>query len=106
MNNTVYTIDDIQRLIRPVAAKHGVERIYLFGSYARGEATADSDVDICVDAPKIKGLFALGGLYADLEDALNKSLDMITVNSLKYNPDRPFVNNLNTDGVLIYEYIQ
>lgn len=106
MNNTVYTIDDIQRLIRPVAAKHGVERIYLFGSYARGEATADSDVDICVDAPKIKGLFALGGLYADLEDALNKSLDMITVNSLKYNPDKHFVNNLNTDGVLIYEYIQ
>ena len=106
MNNTVYTIDDIQRLIRPVAAKHGVEKIYLFGSYARGDATADSDVDICVDAPKIKGLFALGGLYADLEDALNKSLDMITVNSLKYNPDKRFVNNLNTDGVLIYEYIQ
>ena len=47
--------------------------------------------------------FALGGLYADLEEALGKELDMITVKSLKYNDDDSFKNNLEKERVLIYE---
>ena len=69
-------------------------RCSLFGSYARGDATPASDVDLCVDAPKLRGLFALGGLYADLEDALKKSIDVVTTGSLKYNKDEAFLENL------------
>lgn len=106
MNDTVYSIDEIQRRIHPVAMRHNVDKIYLFGSYARGEATGGSDIDLCVDAPRLKGLFALGGLYAALEDALGKPLDLITVNSLKYNPDPQFIRELEKDRVLVYEYVQ
>ena len=83
--------------------QHGVDKVFLFGSYARGDATPASDVDLCVDAPRLRGLFALGGLYADLEDALKKSIDVVTTGSLKYNKDKAFLENLRKDRVLLYE---
>ena len=49
-----YTIKEIKEKTVPIAEKHGISRMYLFGSYARGEATDDSDVDIFVDKGKTK----------------------------------------------------
>ena len=82
MQTQVYSIDEIREIVAPIAKQHGVDKVFLFGSYARGDATPASDVDLCVDAPKLHGLFALGGLYADLEDALKKSIDVVTTGSL------------------------
>ena len=48
MNNTVLTIGDIKRMIKPIATKYKVKEIYLFGSYARGEADESSDMDFLV----------------------------------------------------------
>ena len=103
MSETIYSIEDIKRIVAPIAKRHGVDRIYLFGSYARDDATPSSDVDLCVDAATLRGLFALGCLRADLEETLNKELDLITVNSLKYNCDAHFLENLRKEQVLIYE---
>ena len=58
---------------------------------------------MCIEAVAIKGLFALGGLYSDLEEALGKELDLITVKSLKYNDNNDFKENLEKERVLIYE---
>ena len=44
MSGCVFTIKDIVRLVKPVAEKYGVKAVYLFGSYARGEADEDSDL--------------------------------------------------------------
>ena len=106
MNDKVYTIDEIKNIIAPIAKSYGVQKVFLFGSYARGEATASSDLDFCIDAPSIRDLFMLGGLYADLEDAFSKKLDLITVGSLKYNSDTRFINNLKNEQILVYEYIE
>lgn len=106
MNDKVYTIDEIKNIIAPIAKSYGVQKVFLFGSYARGEATASSDLDFCIDAPSIRDLFMLGGLYADLEDAFSKKLDLITVGSLKYNSDTRFINNLNNEQILVYEYVE
>lgn len=103
MSDHVYSIDEIRDIITPIAKLHGVDKVFLFGSYARGDATASSDVDLCVDAPALRGLFALGGLYADLEDALSKRIDVVTTGSLKYNKDEAFLENLRKDRVLLYE---
>lgn len=103
MSDRIYTLDEIREIVAPIAARYGVDRINIFGSYARGDADADSDIDLCVDAVALKGLFALGGLYADLEEALGKALDLITVKSLKYNNDDRFKNSLEKEQVLIYE---
>lgn len=94
----VYTIDEIRFIVAPIAAAHDVGRIYLFGSYARGDATAGSDIDLRVDKGGLKGLFALGALYADLEDGLGKRLDLLTTGSL----DQKFLQNIAKEEVLIY----
>lgn len=103
MQNQVYSIDEIRQIVTPIALQHGVDKIFLFGSYARGDATPASDVDLCVDALKQRGLFALGGLYADLEDALKKSIDVVTTGSLKYNQNFALLENLRKDRVRLYE---
>ena len=61
--------------------------IFLFGSYARGTANPDSDIDLIIDTAgtQLTGMFALGMLYSDLEDALGKNIDLITLDSLAQN---------------------
>lgn len=80
----VYTLEEIARRVRPVAEKYHLRAVYVFGSYARGEAREDSDVDLLVDATD-SGLVGwdYGGLYSDLEEALEKELDMVTVAALE-----------------------
>lgn len=94
----IYTIDEIRSIVAPIAAAHEVGRIYLFGSYARGDATANSDIDLRVDKGRLKGLLALGALYADLEDGLGKGLDLLTTGSL----DSEFLQSISGEEVLIY----
>ena len=60
-----YTIDEIKEIVTILAARYGADRIYLFGSYARGDADKDSDIDLRIDKGAIRGL-QLGGLAADL----------------------------------------
>lgn len=80
----VYTLDEIARRIRPIAEKYKLKAVYVFGSYARGEAQEDSDVDLLIDdtGSGLRG-WAYGGLYSDLADALEKELDMVTIGSLE-----------------------
>jgi len=94
----VYTIEEIKSIVVPIAKAHSVGRIYLFGSYARGEATPSSDVDLRVDKGNLRGLFALGALYADLEDGLGKKLDLLTTGSL----DQSFLRSIADEEVLLY----
>lgn len=98
MMDRVYTIEEIRSIAAPIAAAHDVDRIYLFGSYARGEATASSDIDLRVDKGRLKGLFALGALYTDLEDGLGKQLDLLTTGSL----EQEFLQRIAMEEVLIY----
>ena len=61
----VNTVSEIEAIIRPIAEKLGLKAVYLFGSYARDEATENSDIDLLVDTTgtQIKSLFSLGALY-------------------------------------------
>ena len=103
MNNAIYSIAEIADRIIPVFEKYGVTSAYIFGSYARGEATQNSDIDLFIDASNIKGLFMLSALYEELKEALEKDIDLVTMNSLKYNTDDDFVQNVRKDSVLLYE---
>lgn len=103
MTDKIYSIDEIKNIVAPIAARYGVERVFLFGSYARGEATPESDLDFLVDAPSFRSLLDYGGLYADFEDVFNKELDLVSLTSLKYNKDKLFLHNLRKDACVIYE---
>lgn len=80
----VYSIDDIRNRIAPLAEKYHIPAIYLFGSYARGEATETSDLDFLVDTTgtELNSLLKLGALYCDLEVAFGKEIDLITVRTI------------------------
>ena len=84
----VYTVEQITQCILPVAQKYGLKAVYLFGSHARGTATESSDIDLLIDTSgtNIKSLLTLSAVYCDLEDALHKSIDLITVSSLEQRP--------------------
>ncbi len=56
MSGKIYSIKEIKDIVSPIAKKYGVERVYLFGSYARGEATDKSDLDLRIDKGGLKGL--------------------------------------------------
>ena len=44
----IYTIEEIREKVKPIAEKYGIEKVWLFGSYARGEATEDRDGDLMI----------------------------------------------------------
>jgi predicted nucleotidyltransferase len=107
MSEKIYTIDEIRELIVPVAKKHGIKRVFLFGSYARGDADSSSDIDLRIDTPNISTLFELGEVYADFEEAIGKSLDLVTTETLRNNIDDPltrsFIKSIRKDEILLYE---
>lgn len=57
--NTLPNIHDIQEIVSSLGSQYGVEKIYLFGSYARGDADENSDIDLRIDrGPFVAGLLA------------------------------------------------
>ncbi|MBD5155732.1 MAG: nucleotidyltransferase [Oscillibacter sp.] len=93
-----HTIPEIQSIVSELAQKYGAQRIFLFGSYARGDMVPTSDIDLRIDKGTIRGL-ELAGLLVDLEDALGVSVDLIPTGSL----DDGFLASIQNDEVLLYE---
>ena len=85
----IYTLEEIRSRTQPIIQKYRIPAMYIFGSYARGQATEDSDLDFLVDTTgtDLTSLLRLGALYCDLEDAFEKRIDLITVRSIMQNTD-------------------
>ena len=77
ISSSIYTIKEIKSIIKPILNKYGINDIYLFGSYARGEAKDSSDIDIYCDKGNIRTFIDQGLLEDELEKALNKKVDII-----------------------------
>lgn len=98
-SDKVYSIDEIRCIAAPLARQYGVGALYLFGSYARGEARPGSDIDLRVDRGSMTDFLRLGGLYSDLEEKFNKPLDLLTTQMLS--PD--FLESIRGEEVLLYD---
>lgn len=92
------TLSEIRDVVSRLAAQYGAQRVYLFGSYARGDMTPASDIDLRIDKGAIRGL-QMAGLLVDLEDALGVPVDLISTGSL----DPGFLSEIQKDEVLLYE---
>ena len=78
-----------------------VLKAWIFGSYARGEQTPESDIDILIlpDKSQHFSLFTLSEMYEDLKELLNREVDLITDGGLM-----PFAReSADRDKILIYE---
>ena len=95
----IYTIDDIRNKIVPIAKEFGISRMSLFGSYARGEATDDSDVDLYIDRGKLSNLLQYFTFVDELENVLHCHVDVVTTGI----EDKQFLSAIMQEGVLLYE---
>ena len=93
-----YSLDELRQLILPVVRGYDVDRVYVFGSYARGEADEKSDVDIRIDADRLR-TFDLCGLMVRLEKALRTSVDVIPTDSMS----QGFLDRIRREEVMVYE---
>ena len=92
MQNAIYTLDNIRDIVKPIANKYNVESIYLFGSYARGEADENSDLDFLVFGGvdfKLTNIFALA---EDLRAAFQRQVDVFEISEI--NTDSEFYSNI------------
>ena len=67
-----------------IGTAYGARNIRVFGSVARGDAGARSDVDFLVDLAPGRSLLDLGGLLMDLQDLLGRKVDVVTESALHW----------------------
>jgi uncharacterized protein len=70
--------------ILEIAARYGARNVRIFGSVARGEATAESDVDVLVELESGRSLLDLSNLLLDLQDLLGCKVDVVTDRGLHW----------------------
>lgn len=72
------TPKQIADVARPIALRHGVDELYLFGSMARGEGRADSDIDFIYHfSPEANPVVDVVALRSDLHDAFGRDVDLV-----------------------------
>ena len=95
----VHSIETIKQAVSSAAGSSDIVRAYLFGSYARGEADVDSDIDLCLETGPSFSLFNAGSFAYEVERVLGVSVDVTSESSLF-----PAVRtNMLKDRVLLYE---
>lgn len=82
MKNGKSRVEGIKEKILPTLKNYGIIKASIFGSFARGDATRKSDVDILVEFKETPSLFRIGGLYADLEEKLGRRPDIVMYDSI------------------------
>lgn len=101
----VYKIEEIIEKVRPIAEQYKINNVWLFGSYARGDATEESDIDIIVGEGDFEGLEYFG-LYEDLREVFQKKVDLVTEDQINQNRTNPlykrFIEELELDRKVIY----
>lgn len=99
MSSEIYTIDQLKTMLVPVFRLHGVRRAVLFGSYGKGQANTESDIDLLVDS-SLRGLRFVG-LMEDVRSAVDKDIDMLDISHIEVNSE--IDDEIKKTGVLLYE---
>ena len=99
MEGSVITLENITALVKPLTKKYHVKEIYLFGSYARGEADENSDLDFLVfggEGFKLTSILALG---EELREVLKKKVDIFEIREV--NQDSEFYRTIMREKVFV-----
>lgn len=99
INPSVLTIKVIKEKVKPIMDKHKINNVYLFGSYARGEANSNSDVDIYCDSGDLRTLYDEVNFKEELENALGKEVDVVTIGSSMH---EYFKNQIERDSIKLF----
>lgn len=99
MSGEIYTIEQLKAMLTPVFRVHGVKSAVLFGSYGKGVAGADSDIDLLVDS-RLRGLRFVG-LMEDVRSTVDKDVDLLDISHVEDNSK--VQEEIQKTGVLLYE---
>ena len=99
MQKLVFTTEHIATMVKPLADKYRVKEIYLFGSYARGEADENSDLDFLVFGGEMFKRTMIFALAEELRDTLKKKVDVFEISEV--NPDSNFYKTIMKERVLV-----
>lgn len=98
-NNKILTFDEIAAMVRPLLRKYNAEYALLFGSYARGEATPDSDIDLLVVGGERFHRTDVLDIGEELRIISGKDTDVFEL--CEIDPNYPIYTNIFHDGVKI-----
>ncbi len=93
------SFDEIVYIVKPIADRYKIKEIYLFGSYARKEATEDSDLDFLVYGGDDFKLTRILSFAEELREAFNKDVDVFEIREV--NKDSDFYNTVMREKVLV-----
>ncbi|MCD7717211.1 MAG: nucleotidyltransferase domain-containing protein [Lachnospiraceae bacterium] len=99
MSDGIYTVLQIKKMLTPVFQRYNIKKAVLFGSYGKGCANKNSDIDLLVDSG-LKGLKFVG-LIEDVRTVVDKDVDLFDVSHLE--KDSEMDSEISKTGVVIYE---
>ena len=90
--------NEIKDAVHMIAPKYEIESVYLFGSYARGDASEDSDFDFRIVGGNFRSLYDLIAFRLDLEDTLGREVDVVQTKNIRDS----FYRIIKDEEVLVY----
>jgi hypothetical protein len=101
MSEKIYTINEIQSILKDILENFAVKKAILFGSYAKNTQTSKSDIDLVIDSEGKLLNINFYGLLEELVEKLQKKVDLIEISEIK--KDTLIYNNIQKEGVIVYE---
>ena len=95
------TVEEIRSKLIPLFEAEPVYKAILFGSYAAGNATEDSDVDIVIDSKGQLLNMNFFGVLHDITELLGKKVDLIEITEVR--SDSPILTEIKERGVVLHE---
>ena len=96
-----FSIETLREIVAPIAIEHGIIRVYLFGSRARGDNHIDSDYDFCIVIPEDYDLIDIGGIMYDLQEAIGSEIDLVCEDSAVKKPS--LMEEILRDRKILFE---
>lgn len=101
MTDKIYSVEDLKQMLYPVFASAPIYQAILFGSYAKGNATENSDVDIVIDSQGQLININFYGVLEDITETLDKPIDLFETSEVEKNTT--IYDEIFQKGVLLYE---
>jgi predicted nucleotidyltransferase len=95
------SFEELQDTVAPITIEHGIIRVYLFGSRARGDNDENSDFDFCIVVPEEYDLFDIGGCLYDLQEALGTEVSLVCEDNAMKKPS--LMEEILRDRIILFD---
>ncbi|QED60725.1 nucleotidyltransferase domain-containing protein [Enterococcus durans] len=106
----VLTVEEIKERVKPVAEKYEIPVVYIFGSYARNEATNESDIDFLVGTTGLPEKYrwsVYSDFFDELKEAVDHEIDLVEMEAfeepLPFNHNKEFFEKMMKERVKVFE---